>query len=135
VPDVFDHVTIRVSDLEASRRFYELALAQLGYGEPYRGDHFFEWEDLSISTAREDKPATRSLHLALLARSSRDEVDSWWEAMTAAGHPDDGAPGPRPTLKGRFVLERCLDRGPTKHVPPRFLTAAAPPSVLGRARP
>jgi catechol 2,3-dioxygenase-like lactoylglutathione lyase family enzyme len=68
VPDVFDHVTIRVSDLEASRRFYELALAQLGYGEPYRGDHFFEWEDLSISTAREDKPATRSLHLALLAR-------------------------------------------------------------------
>jgi catechol 2,3-dioxygenase-like lactoylglutathione lyase family enzyme len=32
VPDVFDHVTIRVSDLETSRRFYELALAQLGYG-------------------------------------------------------------------------------------------------------
>jgi catechol 2,3-dioxygenase-like lactoylglutathione lyase family enzyme len=30
VPDVFDHVTLRVSDLEASRRFYERALAQLG---------------------------------------------------------------------------------------------------------
>jgi catechol 2,3-dioxygenase-like lactoylglutathione lyase family enzyme len=30
--DVFDHVTVRVSDIEASHRFYELALAQLGYG-------------------------------------------------------------------------------------------------------
>jgi catechol 2,3-dioxygenase-like lactoylglutathione lyase family enzyme len=60
VPDVFDHVTLRVSDLEASRRFYELALAELGYGEPYRGDHFFEWEDLSISIARSDRPVTRN---------------------------------------------------------------------------
>jgi catechol 2,3-dioxygenase-like lactoylglutathione lyase family enzyme len=92
VPDVFDHVTLRVSDLEASRRFYELALAELGYGEPYRGDHFFEWEDLSISIARSDRPVTRNLHLALLARSSRDEVDAWWEAMTAAGHPTTALP-------------------------------------------
>lgn len=90
--DVFDHVTIRVADVEASRRFYELALERLGYGEPYRGRHFFEWEDLSISAAREDRPATRNLHLGLLARSSREEVDRWWEAMTAAGHPDEGGP-------------------------------------------
>jgi catechol 2,3-dioxygenase-like lactoylglutathione lyase family enzyme len=109
VPDVFDHVTLRVSDIEASRRFYELALGQLGYGEPFRGDHFFEWEDLSISSAREHRPVTRNLHLALLARSSPDEVDAWWEAMTAAGHPDDGAPGPRPQYSpgyyGAFVRD------------------------------
>jgi catechol 2,3-dioxygenase-like lactoylglutathione lyase family enzyme len=109
VVDVFDHVTIRVEDVEASRRFYELALDRLGYGEPYRGDHFFEWEDLSISAAREDRPATRNLHLALVARSSREEVDRWWEAMTAAGHPDDGAPGPRsqysPDYYGAFVRD------------------------------
>jgi catechol 2,3-dioxygenase-like lactoylglutathione lyase family enzyme len=109
VPDVFDHVTVRVSDVEASLRFYQVALAELGYGEPYRGGHFFEWEDLSISEARKERPVTRNLHLALLARSSRDEVDEWWRALTAAGHPDDGAPGPRPQYApdyyGAFVLD------------------------------
>jgi len=109
VPDVFDHVTVRVSDVAVSRRFYELALELLGYGDPYRGDHFFEWEDLSISQARDDRPVTRNLHLALLARSSRDEVDAWWEAMTAAGYPDDGSPGPRPQYApdyyGAFVRD------------------------------
>ena len=106
--DVFDHVTIRVSDLEASSRFYEQALAQLGYGEPYRGDPFLEWEDLSIASAGDDRPATRNLHLALVARSPAD-VDGWWRAMTAAGHPDDGEPGPRPEYSpgyyGAFVRD------------------------------
>ena len=106
--DVFDHVGLRVSDLEASRRCYELALAELGYGEPYRGPDFFEWEDLAIGQARDDRPATRNLHLALVA-SSREQVDAWWRAMTAAGHPDDGAPGPRPqyspTYYGAFVRD------------------------------
>ena len=109
MPDVFDHVTVRVSDVAASLGFYELALGALGYGEPHRGGHFFEWEDLSISQAREERPVTRNLHLALLARSSRDEVDEWWCTMTAAGHQDDGEPGPRPEYApdyyGAFVRD------------------------------
>jgi catechol 2,3-dioxygenase-like lactoylglutathione lyase family enzyme len=108
VLDVFDHVTVRVGDLEASRRFYELALAQLGYGEPYRGEQFLEWEDLSISAASDERPVTRNLHLALVAES-HDAVDAWWRAMTAAGHSDDGEPGPRPQYApdyyGAFVRD------------------------------
>jgi catechol 2,3-dioxygenase-like lactoylglutathione lyase family enzyme len=106
--DVFDHVTMGVSDLEASRRFYEQALAQLGHGDPYRGDQGLEWEDLSIAVAGDDRAATRNLHLALVARS-RAEVDDWWRAMTAAGHPDDGEPGLRsqysPNYYGAFVRD------------------------------
>ena len=106
--DVFDHVGLHVGDLEASRRCYELALAELGYGEPTAAPDLYEWEDLAISAARNDRPATRNLHLALVA-SSREQVDAWWKAMTAAGHPDDGAPGPRPqyspTYYGAFVRD------------------------------
>lgn len=85
-----------MSDLHASRAFYEHALAQLGWGEPYRGDHFFEWEDLSIAAACADRPVTQHLHLALVARATRKRVDAWWAAMIEAGYPDDGAPGLRP---------------------------------------
>jgi catechol 2,3-dioxygenase-like lactoylglutathione lyase family enzyme len=108
VLDVFDHVGIAVSDLDASLPFYELAFARLGYGEPYRGDWFYEWEDLAIGQAADDRPATRNLHLALVA-SSREVVDAWWQAMTAAGHPDDGEPGARPRYSagyfGAFVRD------------------------------
>jgi len=105
---VFDHVTIRVSDLETSRRFYELALSTLGFGEPSVGGHFFEWEDLSISRTRDDRPVTRNLHVALVA-GAREAVDEWWRVLTEAGFRDDGAPGPRPLYRadyyGAFVLD------------------------------
>jgi catechol 2,3-dioxygenase-like lactoylglutathione lyase family enzyme len=92
---VFDHVTIRVADLAEARRFYGLAMSTLGFGEPETDGHFFEWWDFSISTAREDRPVTRNLHVGLVA-PSRKQVDEWWRTMTGAGYPDDGSPGPRP---------------------------------------
>ena len=105
---MFDHVTIRVSDLERSREFYELAMGTLGFGEPATDGHVFEWDDLSISEARNDRPVTRNLHVALVT-PSRLEVDEWWRAMTDAGWKDDGAPGPRPQYSpkyyGAFVLD------------------------------
>ena len=101
-------MTIRVSDLEASRRFYELAMATLGFGEPASDGHFFEWEDLSISESRDDRPVTRNLHVGLVSRS-REAVDGWWQAMSGAGYRDDGAPGLRPEYLpdyyGAFVLD------------------------------
>jgi catechol 2,3-dioxygenase-like lactoylglutathione lyase family enzyme len=98
---VFDHVTIRVSDLEGSRRFYDLALP----GEPATDGRFYEWHEFSII---EGTPVTRNLHVAFVARS-RDEVDAWWQRMIGAGHPDGGEPGPRPQYSpdyyGGFVLD------------------------------
>ena len=108
VLDVFDHVTLRVSSLARSRRFYELAVGELGYDAPTRGPEFVEWEDLSISAASDERPVTRNLHLALVA-SSRDAVDAWWRAMVAAGHPDDGGPAPRPQYSPGYYGAYALD--------------------------
>src|SRR5262249_51172854 len=105
---MFDHVTIRVSDRAASRRFYELALAELGYAITSAGDDYDEWRDFSLAQARADRPQTRRLHVAFVA-PSRDRVDAFWRAATEAGYRDDGAPGPRPqyrpTYYGGFVLD------------------------------
>jgi catechol 2,3-dioxygenase-like lactoylglutathione lyase family enzyme len=105
---VFDHVTLRVSDLEAARAFYEPALATLGFGKPREGDACLEWRDLSIAQARDDSPVTRRLHVGLAA-PSREHVDEFWHALTAQGFRDDGTPGLReqyaPGYYGAFVLD------------------------------
>jgi catechol 2,3-dioxygenase-like lactoylglutathione lyase family enzyme len=105
---MFDHVSIRVSDLQASRRFYELAMKTLGFGEPATDGEHFEWYDFSLAEARPDRPVTNHLHAAFVA-TSRQAVDEWWRRMTDAGYRDDGEPGPRPQYSpdyyGAFVLD------------------------------
>jgi catechol 2,3-dioxygenase-like lactoylglutathione lyase family enzyme len=101
---LFDHVTIRVSNLDASRRFYSLAL-----GEPtHDGNEFLEWGDFGIAAARPDRPLTRGLHIGFAA-GDRPDVDRWWERLTAAGYTSDGDPGERPeyheSYYGAFVLD------------------------------
>lgn len=105
---MFDHVTIRVTDLDEARRFYGLAMSALGVDDPATDGHFFEWWDFSVSTAREDRPVTRNLHVAFVA-ASREQVDEWWEVLTSAGYRDDGPPGLRrhyaPKYYGAFVVD------------------------------
>jgi catechol 2,3-dioxygenase-like lactoylglutathione lyase family enzyme len=92
---MFDHVTLRVADRAASERFYATVLETLGFAPPTGGDDYVEWEDFSLADATTERPVTTGLHVAFAA-PSRAAVDAFWRAGTAAGHPDDGAPGPRP---------------------------------------
>jgi catechol 2,3-dioxygenase-like lactoylglutathione lyase family enzyme len=105
---MFDHVTVRVSDIDRARSFYESALATLGFGDPGRGGHFFEWRDLSVGQARDDRPVTRHVHIGLAA-PSRGHVDDFWRKLTEQGFRDDGPPGLRelyrPGYYGAFVLD------------------------------
>jgi catechol 2,3-dioxygenase-like lactoylglutathione lyase family enzyme len=105
---MFDHVTIRVSDRESSEAFYEALLRTLGIESTHSGEHFAEWNDFSLAQADAEHPATRALHIGFVA-PSREHVDEFWRAGTAAGHPDDGAPGPRPQYSpdyyGAFLLD------------------------------
>jgi catechol 2,3-dioxygenase-like lactoylglutathione lyase family enzyme len=102
---VFDHVTIRVSDREASERFYETVLRTLGIERTYSGDELAEWDEFSLAAGRD---VTRRLHIGFAA-ASHDEVDAFWRAGVDAGFRDDGAPGPRPQYVedyyGSFLLD------------------------------
>ena len=105
---MFDHVTIRVSDREASKRFYDTVHEVLGAGAEYSSRDFTEWDDFSLAPATAWTPATRGLHIGFGA-SSRERVDEFWEAGTAAGYQSDGEPGPRPQYSpdyyGAFLLD------------------------------
>ena len=111
---MFDHVTIRVSDLAASEAFYKLVLRTLGIGTSVRGERYVEWEDFALALANVEtrmmtaSPPTRRLHIAFVA-PSREHVDEFWRVGTEAGYRDDGAPGPRPEYGddyyGAFLLD------------------------------
>jgi catechol 2,3-dioxygenase-like lactoylglutathione lyase family enzyme len=81
---VFDHVTIRASDRQASERFYDTVLSVIGS----------EWNDFSVLEADAETPVTRGLHIGFGA-PSRDLVDAFWQAGVDAGFQSDGEPGPR----------------------------------------
>jgi predicted lactoylglutathione lyase len=105
---MFDHVTIRASDREASERFYATVLRTLGIEATHSGDLYAEWADFSVVQADAENPTTRRLHIGFVA-PSRAHVDDFWRAGTGAGYRDDGPPGPRPQYTedyyGSFLLD------------------------------
>jgi|tagenome__1003787_1003787.scaffolds.fasta_scaffold20872091_2 catechol 2,3-dioxygenase-like lactoylglutathione lyase family enzyme len=105
---MFDHVTIRVRDRDASERFYDTVLAELGIDRTYRTRWFSEWSDFSLAGAEDEHPATQRLHIGFVAPSP-ERVDDFWRAGVDAGYTSDGEPGPRPQYGpdyyGGFLLD------------------------------
>jgi catechol 2,3-dioxygenase-like lactoylglutathione lyase family enzyme len=120
---MLDHVTIRVSDLAASRAFYSTVLA----AEP-EGEEFSEWGDFSVAPVEDDRPPTRHLHVAFAA-PSQEEVDAFWRRGVDAGYRSDGEPGPRPQYTpdyyGGFLLDPDGNSAEAVHRPGR--TEEGPP--------
>ena len=104
---MFDHVTIRASDRDASRRFYETVLPTIGV-ELTTDTEYLEWGDFSVSQATPEKPVTRRLHIGFRA-PSRQHVDAFWRAGVDAGYESDGEPGPRPQYTPRYYGAFLLD--------------------------
>jgi catechol 2,3-dioxygenase-like lactoylglutathione lyase family enzyme len=105
---MFDHVTIRASDREASERFYSTVLAPLGIDQTYQLRTFSEWRDFSLAAADGAEPPTRRLHLGFVA-PSREQVAAFWRAGVDAGYADDGAPAPRPEYLADYYGAFLLD--------------------------
>jgi len=98
---MIDHVSIAVRDLERSTRFYEDALAPLGYTlREVRaktvafGKKYSElWLNLRPDTM--PLPDDNGWHIALRA-SSTEAVKAFHAAAISAGATSDGVPGLRP---------------------------------------
>jgi catechol 2,3-dioxygenase-like lactoylglutathione lyase family enzyme len=101
---MFDHVHLRVRELEASKRFYATVLAPLGFELSTDTDELVEFGALSLS---EEEPVTQPLHFAFLARR-REAVDAFHRAGVEAGYRDNGAAGLReyaPDYYAAYLLD------------------------------
>jgi catechol 2,3-dioxygenase-like lactoylglutathione lyase family enzyme len=107
---VLDHVGIRVSDFEQSKRFFAQALSPLGY-ELIR--------EPSVSAAgfgRQGKPEFwihqgdrgQPVHIAFAA-SERASVDAFHEEALAAGGRNNGGPGLRPKYHQSYYAGFVFD--------------------------
>ena len=129
---LFDHIHLRVADLEASKRFYRAVLTSLGLPDVLvEGPGFFYADELFVDKA--DSYITR-VHLAFQA-PDRETVHAFYQAALAAGGRDNGAPGERsyhPGYYGAFVLDpdgnniEAVFHGPlARSAPSVVLTPAA----------
>ena len=110
---MIDHVSIGVTDLEASAAFYDAALgplgmrrhrelaASIGYGRDRATFWIHAFDDTTFSPGL-------GLHVAFAAAST-DAVDGFYAAAMAHGGQDAGPPGARPEYSsdyyGAFVLD------------------------------
>jgi catechol 2,3-dioxygenase-like lactoylglutathione lyase family enzyme len=109
--NMLDHVTIGVSNIERSKRFYDTALKPLGIARLYADDDTFSgygmnrkaffWIGLRASVLG-------GVHVAFAAKD-RATVDAFHAAAQSAGGRDNGAPGLRPhyhaNYYGAFVFD------------------------------
>jgi catechol 2,3-dioxygenase-like lactoylglutathione lyase family enzyme len=127
---LIDHIQLVVSDLAASRRFYEAVLGVLGIPIGGEGPDFFWADELFVSTASSRAAAgklTGPTHLAFQAKD-RDTVDRLHAAAIAAGGRDNGRPGERPYHPGyyaAFVLDPAGNNIEVVHHGPANRTADA----------
>jgi catechol 2,3-dioxygenase-like lactoylglutathione lyase family enzyme len=100
---MFDHVELPVSDIAASRAFYETVLAPLGIPLSADGE-YVEFGSLGLVEA----PPRDLLHIAFIAES-RDEVDAFHRAGVEAGYRSNGAPGVRERYAPDYYAAYLLD--------------------------
>lgn len=107
---MIDHIAIRVSNIEKSKRFYDACLAPLGYAV------LMEHDISGVGFGRDGKPQfwiqrgepSNAIHIAF-SSADRATVDRFHRAAIDAGGRDNGGPGLRleyhPNYYGAFVID------------------------------
>lgn len=139
------HVSVGVMNVERASRFYDGALAALGYRRvmeflPYAIGYGETTPAFWVQLPQNQSPATagNGVHIGFVA-ATKEMIQAFYRAALEAGGVDEGAPGPRrdygPDYYGAFV--RDLDGNKLEAVlvprvaPPR---AAKPRAAKGGPR-
>src|SRR5262245_47491287 len=111
---MFDHVSIGVSDIGRSKKFYDAALKPLGYTRLSEGENSLGYGDKSAALWRgaTSKPVTpdleSGLHFCLQAKD-RAAVDAFHAAALKAGGKDNGKHGVRADYGPKYYAAFAID--------------------------
>tara|TARA_B100000745_G_scaffold242943_1_gene165247 strand:- start:15609 stop:15965 length:357 start_codon:yes stop_codon:yes gene_type:complete len=107
---MIDHVLIRVSDVEKSRKFYEQIFKPLSYVWSFGEDGVFHSFDIQngLFEFEQTEKDINPVHVAFRVKS-KELIEDFYKSALEAGAKDNGAPGPRtqytPTYYSCFVLD------------------------------
>jgi predicted lactoylglutathione lyase len=105
---MFDHIGLKVKNLDVSARFYKAVLAPLGYVPDSSGTGFGLTNEPALWLYKAVGPQHGGTHMALRA-TSRGAVDRFHREGLKAGGRDHGAPGLRidygPAYYAAFLLD------------------------------
>lgn len=103
---MIDHVTIYVSDLEKSKKFYDQAFKPLGYKISFGEKGIFWAYDIGnaclfeIAQHKNETPLS-PCHIAFRAKD-HEMINSFYEHALEAGGKCNGEPGPRPNYTKNY---------------------------------
>jgi len=104
-----DHLWIRVADVAASRRFYDLVARHAGFALRRDLGHRVQFAAGGASfSVTEGAQPTEGLHMAFPAGENAT-VDAFHRDALAAGYRDNGAPGERPVYHEGYYAAFVLD--------------------------
>jgi catechol 2,3-dioxygenase-like lactoylglutathione lyase family enzyme len=108
---MYDHIGLKVADLDASVRFYTAALGPLGHVPGSCSDSgasFGPPGAPALWLSLERGARSGGVHVAFTARD-HGEVERFYRAGLGAGGRDNGAPGLRPDYSATYYAAFLID--------------------------
>jgi catechol 2,3-dioxygenase-like lactoylglutathione lyase family enzyme len=106
---MFDHLTLRVADLEAATTAFAAVLDELEIEQTTGTPTLSAWGNFALTQTDDAHPSARRVHIAFVAPTPA-HVDRFWRAGIDAGFTDDGPAGPRRVYADDYYAAFLKDR-------------------------